>query len=99
MALQMLDLQCKALRISQVVGIHPRDKLSARCAKPAVERASHPAIGLGDDADPRIALRILRKNGRRIIRRSVVDAKKLKIAKALGEDAVDGGAQVSLRVV
>jgi hypothetical protein len=85
-----LDLPGEALGQRHVVGIHARDVLAAALGKPAVQGLRDADVGrVLEDADTRIAPRVLVQDLEAPVGRSVIDDDELEIGEALFEHAVD----------
>ena len=82
-------LQFEAARIGEIARVLPRDVEAARGRAAGDERAGEPRVHLPDDADARIARRVVSEDGGRRVRRAVIDDDAFEVALGLAEDAVE----------
>jgi hypothetical protein len=98
MGFQKGYLSFKALRMRDIIGVHPRDVAAAREAKPAVERGDQAKVaGIAFQAQARI--NNILQYAQRSVGRAIVDHQEFKVGVSLRENALHCLSDVALRIV
>ena len=86
-------------RLEEVIRIQEGQELPAGVCKAKIARGSGPRVLLGEDSDARVLLRVLFKDLRAAVIRTVIHADHFDVAQRLAQDRIQVPAQVRRYVV